>query len=311
MTTDLHVAIRLVADGGDRVRAELDRLVEGSAAGFARLAAATRPAAAAIGDVGAALSRVAGGGSGRAAVGGAGGGAAAATGAVVEGFEQMGAAGDVWARRTARAFGGYQETARAAAAVVERSLTTGLGTLEDAIVRFTQTGRIEWRGMVDSMLADLTRLVVRRSVTEPLATALGAALAGVFHDGGTVGTAPATRRVPAAAWLGAPRLHGGSVPWLGPNEVPAVLKRGELVLNRAQAAAFAAAASGAGEGRAATVINVDARGADDPEAVAVRVEAAVEAALARRLPAVVEVAAGRAERRVVDGWRRRGGRFGA
>jgi hypothetical protein len=51
------------------------------------------------------------------------------------------------------------------------------------------------------------------------------------------GTAP-QRRVPALAFAGAPRLHSGGVAGLRPDEVPAILQKGERVLNRAETRAF-------------------------------------------------------------------------
>ena len=51
------------------------------------------------------------------------------------------------------------------------------------------------------------------------------------HDGGVVGGAGGwTQRVPAAAFAYAPRYHSGGIAGLKPNEVPAVLERGEEVL---------------------------------------------------------------------------------
>jgi hypothetical protein len=96
------------------------------------------------------------------------------------------------------------------------------------------------------MLADITRIAVRSAILGPLATALGGAfggtagggglLAGVFHGGGvvgSVGTGPA-RMMPAAALSKAPRMHTGGMAGLRPDEVPAILQRGEMVLSRAQ-----------------------------------------------------------------------------
>lgn len=54
-------------------------------------------------------------------------------------------------------------------------------------------------------------------------------LAGIFHDGGVVGRGGRSRRVPALAFAGAPRLHNGG---LAPNERAAVLQVGEEVITR-------------------------------------------------------------------------------
>jgi len=56
------------------------------------------------------------------------------------------------------------------------------GGAEDAIVRFTTTGKASVSDMVDSIIADLARIAVRQGITGPLASAL----AGLF--GGTTAT---------------------------------------------------------------------------------------------------------------------------
>jgi hypothetical protein len=118
--------------------------------------------------------------------------------------------------------------------------------------------------------------------------------------------------VSPAAFLAAPRLHSGTMPWLAADEIPAILQRGEIVLNRAQSAAMVAGGtrSEAGTGGPVYMIQVDARGADDPETVTTRVEAALDQALAVRLPGVVKAAASVARSQVADEWSRRGGRLG-
>lgn len=57
-------------------------------------------------------------------------------------------------------------------------------------------------------------------------------LSGVFHAGGLVGSPAPQRLVPVLAFADAPRLQAG----LRPDEVPAILQRGELVLSPAQVA---------------------------------------------------------------------------
>lgn len=70
-----------------------------------------------------------------------------------------------------------------------------------------------------------------------------------WHRGGLVGVDSPTfsRAVPAAAFSGAPRFHDGGG-FFGPGEYPAILLRGERVLNRDETAAYHAGMS-AGGGR--------------------------------------------------------------
>lgn len=62
---------------------------------------------------------------------------------------------------------------------------------------------------------------------------VGKIIGSFFHTGGVVGAAGGTRRaVPAGAFMGAPRYHGGGLAGLMPGEVPAVLQVGEEVITR-------------------------------------------------------------------------------
>src|SRR5690606_13749124 len=59
----------------------------------------------------------------------------------------------------------------------------------------------------------------------------GGIFAGVAHTGGIADALSAGRTVPAAAFAGAPRLHGGGI---AGDEVPTILKRGEGVFTPEQ-----------------------------------------------------------------------------
>ncbi|SBV91603.1 hypothetical protein KM92DES2_10156 [uncultured Desulfovibrio sp.] len=121
----------------------------------------------------------------------------------------------------------------------------------------------------NSFIADLFRISYRAAVLGPLASGLSSLFSGLsfgsglqttnpssswanfgatpgqsmsipgFHNGGLVGVdAPTfTRSVPAAAFIGAPRLHTGGG-WFGPGEYAAILKKRELVLNEQEARAY-------------------------------------------------------------------------
>ncbi len=55
-------------------------------------------------------------------------------------------------------------------------------------------------------------------------------VASFLHTGGIAGGLAVAHAVPAAAFVGAPRYHSGGLAGLKPNEVPAILQRGEEVL---------------------------------------------------------------------------------
>ncbi len=126
------------------------------------------------------------------------------------------------------------------------SLVGAFQSAEQAIGEFVRTGKLDFRSLVTSILADLARLSARRFILGPLANALSGALgnlggvfAPVMHAGGMVGGPAPQRMVPAMAFTGAPRMHAGGWAGLRPDEVPAILQRGERVLSRREVAAGA------------------------------------------------------------------------
>jgi len=84
----------------------------------------------------------------------------------------------------------------------------------------------------------------------------GNILPGILHAGGVAGNDNyPTRSVPAMAFAGAPRFHNGAALGLKPDEMPAILQKGEVVLPKG----FSAAAGGV---TVPVSISIDARGAD-------------------------------------------------
>jgi hypothetical protein len=144
-----------------------------------------------------------------------------------------------------------------------QTLTQAFSGAESAFRSFVETGKLDFRGMVRSILADLAVLSFRRAVLGPIANALsgifgggGTVAAAVSHAGGMVGLSGHTRAVPAAVFATAPRMHGGGWAGLRPDEVPTILQRGERVLSRAEVARSMGSSI-----PVAIHLNVDARGA--------------------------------------------------
>jgi hypothetical protein len=112
---------------------------------------------------------------------------------------------------------------------------------------FVRTGKLNFRDLVTSLLADLAQLAARRFILGPIANALSGVFSGargifanVLHAGGMVGSAGPSRLVPAMAFATAPRMHGGGMAGLRHDEVPAILQRGERVLSRREAQSYGA-----------------------------------------------------------------------
>lgn len=59
--------------------------------------------------------------------------------------------------------------------------------LEDQIVNFVKTGKLEFKSLVNSILEDLLRLTIRQTITRQLATGLSSAIGGGASQAGFVG----------------------------------------------------------------------------------------------------------------------------
>lgn len=82
--------------------------------------------------------------------------------------------------------------------------------------------------LLRGVLRMITQIVMYETIAKPIAAGIMGIDASTLHSGGIVGQTGATRRVPAMAFAGAPRLHGG----LSGDEFPAILQRGEQVIPR-------------------------------------------------------------------------------
>ena len=117
---------------------------------------------------------------------------------------------------------------------------------ENALAQFVQTGKMDIKGLVSSIIADFAQIGAKRFIFGPLSNLLGGIMGGigggytgatVMHSGGMVGSGGTTRSVPSSLFAGAQRFHSGGWPGLASDEVPAILQRGERVLSRREVAA--------------------------------------------------------------------------
>ena len=192
------------------------------------------------------------------AAGGAGAAGKAAGDATAAGAD---AAKSGWAAVTA-ALSDYASMAKDIGADVGQALVGAFQSAEDAVGEFVKTGKLNFGDLVTSILADLAKLAVRKSVLGPIADMLSGALGGmggifapVLHSGGVVGSTASGRMIPALTFAGAPRMHAGGWAGLRPNEVPAILQKGERVMSRREIAAQGGSQQGNGGQNIAVTIN--------------------------------------------------------
>lgn len=142
---------------------------------------------------------------------------------------------------------------------LEGVFTSATDSFADGLVSALNGEAVDWK----SLFKDIAKQAEKAGLTSLLGLLFsgggggGNALPGLsglmsgvvgavgHHDGGIVGGPPTfTRAVHPGLFSGAPRYHSGGIAGLRPDEVPAILQRGERVLSRSQTAAAAAAGPG-------------------------------------------------------------------
>ena len=113
-----------------------------------------------------------------------------------------------WQDGVRRSLQDYVDASTDAASAAEAATTQAFATMEDALVAFVTTGKVEFGSLTESILADLTRLAVRQAITAPLAAALLGS--GGERLGGSV---PARRRPAGQAGSLPRRASSTRVAW--------------------------------------------------------------------------------------------------
>jgi hypothetical protein len=229
----------MLADAAGRPLASLQALRDAVTGSGTDAEIALADAAGSAGALGLELNETAAAASGAGAAAREAGAAARDAGvAAAEGAED---AATGWRAVTA-ALADHAAKARDIGGDIGQALVGAFTSAENAVGDFVKTGKLDFRDMVTSMIADLAKLAARRFILGPIANALtgalggaGGLLAGVLHAGGIAGSPGLGRMVPALAFAGAPRMHSGGWAGLAPDEVPAILQRGERVLSRREA----------------------------------------------------------------------------
>ena len=83
-----------------------------------------------------------------------------------------------------RAFLKIAEEASNAASQIEDLITGAFSEAEDALVNFVKTGKLDFKSLVDGIIEDLVRLVLRQQIVAPLAQAFGGLFGGGAGGGG-------------------------------------------------------------------------------------------------------------------------------
>lgn len=132
-----------------------------------------------------------------------------------------------------------------------RTIENAVGSALDRFGDVLAQGKLDWGSWADAgraAILDINRELIKLAVLNPIKNLLfgsnlptfsqgggilGSVFSRILHEGGVAGLSGPGRRMPTLAFLAAPRLHDGA--YLRPDEIPAILQRGERVLNRREA----------------------------------------------------------------------------
>lgn len=95
----------------------------------------------------------------------------------------------------AAGFAAYVETAGKAATNIRNAMERAFKGMEDALVNFVKTGKLDFKSLADSILSDLIRIQIQESITKPLASAMGS-----FNWGSLFGFAKGGTPAGISAW---------------------------------------------------------------------------------------------------------------
>ena len=90
-----------------------------------------------------------------------------------------------WQTGAIQGLNAYADAATNAAAHAQTIFSTAFRGMEDALVKFVTTGKLNFKDLANSIIADMARIAIQQSITGPLAGALGGMIGGIF--GGPAG----------------------------------------------------------------------------------------------------------------------------
>ena len=212
----------------------------------------------------------------------------------------------------------YIDDATNAAKRAQQVTVNAFRSMEDALTRFVMTGKLDFRSLADSIVADLVRIQIQRAITLPLANWLGSVIPGmgattggafpagssdlmgtmanVAHSGGVIGAdALVTRSVHPGVFASAPRFHSGGIV-LG--EVPIIAQEGEAVFTRGQMRALGGALSAKSQPPA---VNVQVNVVNKASGVDARIEQQRQPDGGLRMDVFIEQIEGRMARAISQG----------
>ena len=103
----------------------------------------------------------------------------------------------------------FGETLNDFGSLVGNTITKAFKGLEDTLVNFVTTGKLQFKSLVQSIIADLARLTIRKGITQPLFNAFSSSIGSLF--GPSVGTELGGMIGGPSAPIGGAKANGGII----------------------------------------------------------------------------------------------------
>lgn len=134
-----------------------------------------------------------------------------------------------WSLGATEALKNYADEAANTAKMTEDAFGNAFKGLEDALVKFVQTGKLDFKSLVDSILADIARIAIKQAVTGPLANALSGLIGGGGAASSSGGGDILGALISMNGWA-----NGGYTGNGNPSEPAGIVHKGEYVLTAEQ-----------------------------------------------------------------------------
>ena len=95
-------------------------------------------------------------------------------------YGKLDAASKDWSLGASEALQNYADLTEDLAGQTQRAVTQSFEAMEDALVKFTQTGKLDFKSLADSIIGDIARIAIRQGITGPLAGALNNSISGAI-----------------------------------------------------------------------------------------------------------------------------------
>lgn len=120
-----------------------------------------------------------------------------------------------WSIGSKRAFDDYAEAATNAAANAQMVFGNLFRNMEDALVQFVRTGKLDFKSLADSIISDLIRIQIRAQITGPLAQQAGAGFPALFGGGNNPGGPTSAEGMTGGTFASGGRPPVGAVSLVG------------------------------------------------------------------------------------------------